>query len=75
MSGNEGTNGWDEHKRLIAQELKDLKAGQLSVNETLTSIQVSIAKLQVKSGVWGILGGSIPVALALGVLWVRSLVQ
>ena len=33
------------------------------VNERLTEVRIEIAKLKVKSGVWGLIGGLIPTAV------------
>lgn len=34
------------------------------VNEQITLVRVEIAKLKVKSGIWGLMGGLIPVLIA-----------
>jgi len=37
------------------------------LNDRITELRVDIAGLKVKSSVWGLLGGSIPVALTIGI--------
>ena len=74
MNGDaESGNGWDEHKRLVLKELGCLRADQASVASTLVDIRVAIGKLQVKAGIWGILGGCVPIALALAAYYIRGI--
>lgn len=66
-----GSNGWDEWGRHVRTEMERLSGGQQTMQATLTAIQVSIAKLKIKAGVWGATAGMIPVAIVL-VLWALS---
>lgn len=45
-----------------------------SMSETLTEIKVELGMLKVKSGVWGIVGGVIPMALTICALFFKKLV-
>jgi len=64
----EKKNGWNEYSRLVLSELERLDVGQVALNEKMNKVLTEIALLKVKSGVWGLLGGAIPVAIGLG-LW------
>ncbi len=63
MSASE--NGWSEYQRLVLADLG--RHGKLlnTLNEKINKIHVEIAYLKIKSGIWGLIGGAIPVAVAL----------
>jgi len=62
-------NGWDEYQKLVLHELKQLnKKADTNLIEH-AAIKEDIAKLKVKSGVWGLIGGMIPVGIAL-LIWI-----
>lgn len=73
-------NGWNEWSRHVLAELQRLHGTienledkieilkddfTKNFNDELRKIQVDIAMLQVKSGIWGLLGGLIPVLIYL----------
>lgn len=65
-------NGWNEHRRevmglleLQGKSIESLRTGQ-------ESIRVAIAGLQVKSGIWGMIGACIPVGLGILIWWVKA---
>lgn len=35
------------------------------ISEQITTVRIEIAKLKVKSGIWGLMGGLIPVIIAI----------
>lgn len=41
-----------------------------SLRKEVVKVQVDIATLKVKAGVWGLFGGAIPILIALGVYWI-----
>ena len=65
------SNGWSTDGKVVLYQLKELKKDSDDHGETLTRIREDIAMLKVKSGVWGLLGGSIPVAILLILEWVK----
>ena len=62
------TNGWPEWARYLLNRCDSLA-------ETQANIRADIAGLKVKSGVWGAVGGMIPVSVALVVLLVAYVVK
>lgn len=54
-------NGWSEYSRLVLAELKRLDGELRQVNISLKEIQVELAMLKVKAGVWGSIGALIPI--------------
>ena len=67
------TNEWAEWSRNIVMEelrrlnsaLANIEKSIAGVHKDMSSINVEIATLKVKSGIWGLLGGAIPVVAAL----------
>lgn len=67
------TNEWAEWSRNIVMEelrrlnsaLANIEKSIAGVHKDMSSINVEIAMLKVKSGIWGLLGGAIPVVAAL----------
>jgi len=66
-------NGWKEYKQLVMAELKRFNSYQEKLDKKLDKIIVDIATLKVKSGIWGFLGGALPVLIIVLVWIVRSL--
>jgi hypothetical protein len=56
---------------MVLKELENLGRVQEDIRKDITLIREEIASLKVKSGVWGLVGGMIPVAIAI----IYSLVQ
>lgn len=60
-----GGNGWQEYQRLVLYELKAHTDTLGEFGKELTNVKVEIGMLKVKAGLWGLLGGMVPVAIAL----------
>jgi hypothetical protein len=59
------TNGWSQYQKLVVDKLGDHDEKFTSIENKLMKIQVDIATLKVKAGVWGGLAGLIPVVVAI----------
>jgi len=59
------TNGWNEYSRLVLAELERHNKLLEEYNKKLNVIQVEIAMLKVKAGIWGALGGVLAAAFAI----------
>jgi len=68
----ESPNGWDEWGKFVLKELERLNGCYESVDGRLNKIVAEIAKLKVKSGVWGLVGGAILVITSLGIWLLKS---
>jgi len=64
-------DGWDTYSKLVLAKLDDHDDLLKDINKELTQIRVEISMLKVKSGVWGLIGGLIPVTIALAVAILR----
>jgi len=60
---------WEESQMHVIEELKRLNKCYNQLAADIGNIREDIAGLKVKSGLWGLLGGLIPVVLALGI-WI-----
>ena len=72
----EGGNGWDEYRKLVMREIERLTSeirhsrnnheqGLQGLYERLIETEKHVATLQVKCGIFGLLGGLIPAVTAL----------
>ncbi len=68
FNDNMSDNGWDEWRKFVLMELKRSNKSHESTGQRLEVISKDIVALKVKAGVWGLVGGLIPVALLLA-LW------
>ena len=58
-------NGWSQYQKLVVDKLDDHDGKFTSIEDKLTKIQVDLATLKVKAGVWGGVAGLIPVVIAI----------
>lgn len=65
-------NGWDEWSKYVLSELKRLSLAYEGLRETSEGIRIEIAKLKVKAGIWGLIGGAIPVVIMIFLWWMKS---
>lgn len=61
------SDGWDEWRRYILKELERLNDNYSKLSDVSVNMRSEIAALKVRAGVWGAIGGAIPVAA--GILW------
>lgn len=62
---NEESDGWKVWSMHIIKELERLSKAQEETNKRLSIIEAHVEGLQVKAGVWGVIGGFIPVSILL----------
>ena len=74
---------WRDHRRFILSELRRMNEGIMNLDKKLDNkhdenqdrihgLEVNIAMLQVKSGVWGVIGGLVPVTIFLAMEWLKK---
>jgi hypothetical protein len=56
---------WMRYQKLVLSEMKRFSDSLDSIEHRLNIIDKEIATLKVQSGVWGLIGGMIPVAIVL----------
>ena len=57
------TNGWEQYQKLVLAELVRLNEGVEGLKRQMTQVQTQVAVLKVKSGLWGLVAGAIPVLI------------
>tara|TARA_Y100000310_G_C20348592_1_gene653223 strand:- start:207 stop:419 length:213 start_codon:yes stop_codon:yes gene_type:complete len=67
-----GTNGWNEWAKHVLQTGERHEERLEEIRKEMTRIRIEIGMLKIKAGIWGVLGGAIPVAIALGVWAIKS---
>lgn len=76
-------NGWNEWSKHVLAELERLNVCYEQLNEKfdkkigevydrINQLHTEVAMLKVKSGIWGLLAGAIPVAIALIIYYLRQ---
>ena len=58
-------NGWSKYEKMVIDKLDDHGTKFNEIENKLTQIQVDIATLKVKAGIWGGIAGLVPVVLGL----------
>lgn len=58
---------WDSWREHVLAEIKRTNENSETLTESLFLLRVELAQLQVKAGIWGLLGGLIPVAVMIAV--------
>lgn len=57
LPGQGASNGWAQWSRHVLSELKRQNDWLSGIQEELVQARLEIARLQVKSGIWGAVGG------------------
>lgn len=60
-----GANGWVEWKEYVLAELKRIDMAHEKINDKLDQLRLDIIMLKFKSSIWGLVGASIPIAIAI----------
>jgi hypothetical protein len=66
-------NGWSGYGKLVLAELERLNKNVKEVEKSQQKIQIEIAMLKVKSGVWGAIAGAIPATVVAIYIIIKSL--
>lgn len=66
------TNGWSKWENHVLKEIKRLETAHLATLAQVSKVREDIAGLKVKSGVWGIIGGTIPIVIVLAFWIIKS---
>jgi|TARA_B100001964_G_scaffold244671_1_gene327223 hypothetical protein len=59
------SDGWSKYEKMVIEKLDDHDTKFSHIEDKLTQIQVDIATLKVKAGIWGGIGGMIPAIIAI----------
>tara|TARA_B100001939_G_C16493916_1_gene426691 strand:+ start:222 stop:434 length:213 start_codon:yes stop_codon:yes gene_type:complete len=56
---------WQEYQKYVLNELQRHNTLLERINDKLSKVDAEIATLKVKSGLWGMLGAAVPLAIAM----------
>ena len=65
-------NSWSKYEKMVIDKLDDHDDKFGLIENKLTQIQLDIATLKVKAGVWGGIAGLVPVVLGLVLFYVTK---
>ena len=72
-------NGWDEWKNYVLTKTEEngekIESLEATVNKSTLKITAEIATLKVKSGIWGAIGGLVPVVILIGLAFIGYLMR
>ena len=71
----DNTSGWSKQEKFVLEGMEHLRENQKEIFGKLDTIIVDIATLKVKAGIWGLIGGMIPVGIMLIVLLIKGLIK
>jgi hypothetical protein len=58
---------WEQDQRLVLSEMKRNAETMEAIRTEMGVIRVEVAVLKIKSGLWGLTAGAVPVIIALGI--------
>lgn len=56
-------SSWESYSRLVLKKLDEHEDVLKDISKELTNIRIDIGMLKVKSGLWGLVGGLIPITI------------
>ena len=65
-------NGWSKYEKMVIDKLDHHDTRFGLIENKLTQIQVDLATLKVKAGVWGGIAGLIPVVLGIVLFFITQ---
>ena len=65
-------DGWSKYEKMVIDKLDEHGNKFNEIESKLTQIQVDIATLKVKAGIWGGIAGLVPVVLGLVLFFVTQ---
>ncbi len=65
-------NDWNKWSQYVLKELERLNTCYKGLDEKANRINIEIARLKVKSGMWGAIGGAIPILVGLAIWLVKT---
>jgi len=69
------SKSWNEYRRFVVEKLDAHSINFDEVFKRLNKIEVELAQLKIRAGVWGLLAGAIPVLIMLAIIIIRWKLQ
>jgi hypothetical protein len=68
-------NGWNEWGKHVLRELERLNDCYDDLKTDVSNVRIEIAMLKIKAGVWGLIGGAIPVLITVILYLLQTVMQ
>lgn len=65
-------NGWRQWSEWVKDGVRELRKEIKDVRGEVTQLKIELKVQQVKVGVWGLVGSSIPLAITLVIMWLQG---
>lgn len=65
-------DGWSRWQNFVLEELKSLKGWMLELSKEQRNLRIELATLKAKAGLWGAAAGMVPVAILLGINFLKQ---
>lgn len=72
MQGNNENADWSSYQKLVLNELERHSKIIESVRDSVSKIKTDIEMLKYKSGMWGMLGATVPITILLLMSYVKG---
>lgn len=72
MPPDKGPGTWSQWSQHVIKELERLNETLERLEELLNKTRTEVAVLKVKASIWGLLGGAIPAAVTLAIIWFKT---
>ena len=66
------TSDWATSERYVTRELERLSRTLERLEHEIQSLRGDVSALNVKAGIWGALGGAVPVVIAIALSYLRK---
>ena len=66
---------WTKYSFYVLKQIETLVASDEDHEKRFNKINEDLVQLKIKAGVWGLLGGAIPVLIGIGVFFLRTLIK
>lgn len=72
MAPDKGPGGWAHWSQHVIKELERLNETMERLEALLNKTRTEVAVLKVKASIWGLLGGAVPAAATLLIIWFKN---
>lgn len=64
-------SGWEYYSKLVLTKIDEHDEILSEINKELNNIKIDIGMLKVKAGIWGVIGGLVPITIGLALNFLK----
>jgi len=68
------SDDWKDYQEFVLRELNRLNNNVEKLEEKIDIISTDIAVLKIKAGLWGLIGGALPILIALAIYFLSGII-